>query len=209
MDKKLKYVDHLQKSFANAELKISNIDDFIKNIDGMTGIKTRHFYNNLVGMEDSRYLEIGTWKGSSICSAMLNNQAKILCIDNWSQFSGPKDEFLNNFYHCKGQNDATFMEVDCFQIDVNNIGKYNIYMYDGDHTYEAHYKSLNYFIDCLDDTFIFMIDDWNWEDVRRGTLDSIKNLNLEILWNKEIYTPVQDAANQEWWNGISVFVLKK
>ena len=29
-------------------------------MDGMTGKKTRHFYNNLLNTEDARYLEIGT-----------------------------------------------------------------------------------------------------------------------------------------------------
>ena len=38
----------------------------------MTGIKTRHFYNNILNTDDARYLEIGAWKGSSICSAMYN-----------------------------------------------------------------------------------------------------------------------------------------
>lgn len=32
-------------------------------MDGMSGIKTRHFYNNLLNYYDARYLEIGTWKG--------------------------------------------------------------------------------------------------------------------------------------------------
>jgi hypothetical protein len=209
MEKELDYINHLQKSFDDAELKISNIDDYVKNIEGMTGVKTRHLYNNIVGMPGARYLEIGTWKGSSVCAAMMNNQAKVLCVDDWSQFSGPKDEFLLNFNQCKGKNDASFMEADCFQIDVNNIGKYNIYMYDGDHTYDAHYRALSHFIDCLDNTFIFIIDDWNWGDVRGGTLNSIKDLNLKILWNKEIFTPIPEAANHDWWNGISVFLLEK
>jgi hypothetical protein len=209
MEKKLEYINHLQKSFDDAELKISNIDDFVRNIEGMTGIKTRHLYNNIVGIPDARYLEIGTWKGSSVCAAMMNNQAKVLCVDNWSQFSGPKDEFLSNFDQCKGKNNASFMEIDCFQIDVNSIGKYNIYMYDGIHSSEAHYRALSHFIDCLDDVFIFIIDDWNWGDVREGTLNAIKDLNLKVLWNKEIFTPIPEAANHDWWNGVSVFLLEK
>lgn len=209
MEKKLEYINHLQKSFDNAELKISNINDFVKNIEGMTGIKTRHLYNNIVGMPDARYLEIGTWKGSSVCAAMMNNQAEVLCVDNWSQFAGPKDEFLFNFNQCKGKNNATFMETDCFQIDINNIGKYNIYLYDGDHNYEVHYKALSYFLNCLDDMFIFIIDDWNWGDVRNGTLNAINDLNLKTLWSKEINTPIHEAAQHDWWNGVAVFLLEK
>jgi hypothetical protein len=59
-------------------------------------------------------------------------------------------------------------------------------MYDGNHTNESHYKSLTYFIDCLDDEFILIVDDWNWDVVRNATHDSIKHLKLEVLWSKEI-----------------------
>jgi len=92
-------------------LKITNE---IINIDGMSGTKTRHFYNNLLNTEDVRYLEIGTWKGSSVCSAMCGNKATVVCIDNWSEFGGPKAEFLINFEKFKGENNATFIENDCF-----------------------------------------------------------------------------------------------
>jgi hypothetical protein len=33
-------------------------------------------------MDDTRYLEIGVWKGSTVCSAMFNNNAFIYCIVN-------------------------------------------------------------------------------------------------------------------------------
>ena len=84
-------------AFKNAENEISKVTPELLNMEGMTGKKTRHFYNNLMNKEDSRYLEIGTWKGSSVCSAMCGNKAKVVCIDNWSEFGGPKNEFLQNF----------------------------------------------------------------------------------------------------------------
>ncbi len=198
--------------FENAENGISKIDNEIKGMEGMTGIKTRHFYNNLLTIEDSRYLEIGTWKGSSVCSAMCGNSSKILCVDNWSEFGGPKEEFLNNFEKYKGRNQATYIEVDCFSIDVNSIGKYNIYMYDGNHTYESHYKSLTYFIDSMEDEFILIVDDWNWEQVRSATNNSITDLNLTTLWSKEIKLNENNETTHDrdgWWNGIAVFLLKK
>ena len=88
------YKPLIETAFLNAENKISKITNEIINMEGMSGTKTRHFYNNLLNTEDARYLEIGTWKGSSVCSAMYGNTAKIICIDNWSEFGGPKNEFL-------------------------------------------------------------------------------------------------------------------
>lgn len=209
------YKNHIDKAFEDANFYISKINKEILQIDGMTGIKTRHFYNNLLNMEDARYLEIGTWKGSSVCSAMYENSANIVCIDNWSEFGGPKLEFLSNFNKFKGKNNAMFIENDCFKVDITQLPKFNIYMYDGDHSNESHYKALMHYYKCLDDIFIFIVDDWNWKAVRDGTLDSIKKLNLNILYEKEVrltwddsHTPHKEAQTT-WWNGIYIAILQK
>lgn len=210
-----KYKILIDKSFQNAENNISKITNDIINMEGMSGTKTRHFYNNLLNTEDARYLEIGTWKGSSVCSAMCNNRAKVICIDNWSEFGGPKKDFLVNFKKFKGDNDATFIENDCYKVDVSTLPKFNIYMYDGNHTNESHYKALLHYYNCLDDIFIFIVDDWNWKDVRDGTINSIKKLNLKILYEHEIRLTWDNSVTPEpklsktWWNGIYVAILQK
>ena len=210
-----KYKTIIETAFRNAENNISKITYDIIRMEGMSGTKTRHFYNNLLNTEDARYLEIGTWKGSSVCSAMCGNKAKVICIDNWSEFGGPKREFLVNFEKFKGKNDATFIEIDCFKVDVSKLPKFNIYMYDGNHTNESHYKALLHYYSCLDDIFIFIVDDWNWQDVRDGTFESIKKLNLKILFDRRIrltwdnsHTP-QEQASKTWHNGIYVAILQK
>jgi hypothetical protein len=207
-----KYIEHLNNSFNLAETNTSMIDDYIKNIDGMSGEMTRHLYNNILNFEDARYLEIGTWKGSTICSAMVGNQATVLCIDNWSEFGGPKNEFIKNFTKYKGNNKAEFLEQDCFTVDVNELNKFNIYMYDGEHSYNSHYKALTHYYDVLDEIFIFIVDDWNWKQVRDATIDSINSLKLDIIWQKEIKLDNNNETTSNkltWWNGIAVFLLKK
>jgi hypothetical protein len=210
-----KYKNLIQVSFKKAEKNESKINQEIKAIQGMTGIMTRHFYNNLLNTEDARYLEIGTWKGSSVCSAMYGNKAKVVCIDNWSEFGGPKEEFVKNFNRFKGENQAHFMQYDCYKIDVSLLPKFNIYMYDGNHTNESHYKALSHYYTCLDDIFIYIVDDWNCKSVREGTEQAITDLGLSVLYDREIrltwddtHTPIP-LANQTWWNGIYVAILQK
>jgi hypothetical protein len=184
-------------------------------MEGMSGTKTRHFYNNLLRYPDARYLEIGTWKGSSVCSAMCGNTATVVCIDNWSQCGGPKEDFLTNFNKFKGNNNATFIENDCFQVNVSTLPKFNIYMYDGEHSENSHYRALSHYYNCLDDVFIFIVDDWNDKRVRDGTYRAICDLNLKVLYEKEIrltwdntHTPVEQAK-ATWWNGIYIAILQK
>jgi len=209
------YKNHINNSFNLSNKNKSKINNDIIRMEGMTRTKTRHFYNNLLDFQDARYLEIGSYKGSSVCSAMYQNNATVLCIDNWSEFGGPKDEFLFNFNKYKGNNNANFIENDCFKIEPYTLPKFNIFMYYGNHTYDSHYKALFHFYDCLDDTFIYIVDDWNWKHVRDSTNDSIQKLNLNVLYIKEIILTNDDSITPEpelsnnWWNGICIFILKK
>jgi hypothetical protein len=209
------YKNHIENAFENAENNISKISDDIILMDGMSGTKTRHFYNNILNFPDARYLEIGTWKGSSVCSAMYNNKAKVVCIDNWSEFGNVKYEFLNNFEKFKGENDAIFIENDCYNIDVSTLSNFNIYMYDGNHSVESHYKALSHYYNVLDNIFIYIVDDWNNIEVRTGTIYAIEKLNLKILYEKEVrlttdntHTPIE-IAKTSWWNGIYIVILQK
>lgn len=211
-------IEHIQLCLDNAEKFQSNITPEIADMQGMSGLKTRHFYNNICSMKDARYLEIGVWKGSSLCSAMCGNSMKAVAIDNFSEFSGgpygnPRQDFLTNYEKYKGDNDTTFIDADCWTVDPSSLGmKFNVYMYDGNHTETSHYQALNHYMECLDDAFIYLVDDWNCSHIRDGTLDSIKQNKLEILFQKEIFTPGNPGLgrhNNMWHNGISIFVLKK
>ena len=170
-------------------------------------------------MPNTRYLEIGSWKGSSIAAAMCKNSMDVcIAIDNWSEFGGPKDEFVGVFSRYKGTNSASFIENDCF--DPNLIRsltphKFNIYMYDGYHSEEAQYNALVKYLPCLDDTFIWVVDDWNAPEVRDGTLRAIKDTNVRVIWKQETRLTWNNShtelslAKATWWNGLASFVIQK
>ena len=207
-------VDIVEKSFENADKLESKIDFFIKTMPGMSGIKTRHFYSNLGSHEGVRYLEIGTWAGSSICSFMCGNKSSCVCVDDWSQFNGPKDYFTACFNNYKGENDATFIESDCWNVDPTTLNKFNVYMYDGSHDENSHHKALSHFLPCLEDEFIYIVDDWNHPPVRVGTKRALETNNLDVLYEKEIFTDKNPGVQQgselnDWHNGIVVYILRK
>lgn len=211
-----KYIHHLEACFEKAYRKESKLIQEVHDIPGMTGEMTRHFYNNLLELDDARYLEIGVWSGSSSCSLMYANHAKGVMIDNFSSFGSPKETFLDNFEKYRGDNDVVFLEADCFQIDLSHLeNKFNIFIPDGDHSDSSHYKYIEHYLPCMQDIFIAVVDDWNWSSVRNGTMRGIEKFNLEVLYKKEIrltnndeHTPAEEAA-RTWHNGIGVFVLKK
>ncbi|AGE59704.1 hypothetical protein ATCVTN60342_267R [Acanthocystis turfacea Chlorella virus TN603.4.2] len=202
------YIDHVKKSFALAERGVSKCTPEILKLDGMSGALTRAFYNNLLNFEDARYLEIGTWKGGTTCAALCGNKASVAVIDNWSEFGGPKDECIENITREVGSNNVMVVDNDSFTVDLSVLAKYNIYLYDGCHKRESHEKALTYYQDVLDDVFIFVCDDWNWECVRDGTYDAIKKLGLIVEYDTARFT-LDNGVKESWWNGIAAFVLRK
>jgi hypothetical protein len=224
MDKVLNdWITHIDDSFDKADKYISAIDTQILNIYGMSGKKTRHFYNNLASKKDVRYLEIGVLTGSSTCAMISNNNTiKCVAIDNWSEFGGPKNEFLQNIVRFKGTSDIKFIEANCWTIDTSKLGKFNMYLYDGPHSELEHYEALHYYSNCLDDIFVYIIDDWNWDYVRNGTLNAITTNKFNIKYKREIRTTndnthpswedtsqVRAGPTGDWHNGICVFILSK
>jgi predicted O-methyltransferase YrrM len=191
----------------------------ITNMSGMSGKRYRTFINTLVSkIPDARYLEIGSWAGSTSCSAMYDNSLTITCIDNWSEFGGPKKEFYKNTKKCLSDTiDFTFIEEDFNLVDYTSLGTFNIYLYDGPHEQEDQYKGVRIAKPALDNEFILIVDDFNWDKVRKGTYDAIADEKYTVISSIEIRTtednthPPQQFAGErgDWHNGYYIAVLKK
>ena len=96
------YSKNLRLSFYRALAMDTKIPDWVKFLPGMSGRKYRYLINNLISLtEDPRYLEIGSWTGSTVCSALYGNTAKAVCIDNWLKF--PEEEQVRKFFNTEDQ----------------------------------------------------------------------------------------------------------
>ena len=213
--------DHISCALKEADVYRSKLSQELLSMGGMSGVKTRHLCNHIASMKDARYLEIGSWKGSTLCAAMFQNAMRCVAIDNWSQFGGPKNEFLINFNKFQGDNEASFIEKDCWEVDVREIGPFNIYLYDGAHPEDCQVKALDHYLPCLDKQFIYLVDDWNFIGVRKGTMRGIENNDLTVHLHVEIRTtqnnksawkqrpPHKSHQHSDWHNGLSVFVFEQ
>ena len=208
-------IKHIVRSISSAEIGISKLNDSVLSIPGSTGIKIKHLLNNIVNFENSNYLEIGLNQGATLTAALFGNnlnraygievsEVYIKQILSYKKIFNISFEFLNE---------------DCFRLDLSRIkNKINVYLYDGEHTYEDQYRALEYYYSVLDDEFIFMVDDWlneedrsyhKWKQVPETTRTSIKNLNLKILFEQHKERSKKDFQQNAWWGGFWISLLKK
>jgi hypothetical protein len=216
-------INAIKKSLLSAQNNISKISDRTKNIPGLTSDKVKHFMNNLCEMPDCSYLELGVYQGAIFTSVLENNKIIATAIDNWSDKSTvpmrddvdinkeigvDKDIFLKNIREVSFKNDVEIIQSDVWSVNLDKLkNTFNILFYDCDHSFESHNRVLKKYINKLDSTFIYVVDDWNWKQVQDGTLQSFKELNLKVLYKEEIFTKGEDK--NDFWNGLGIFVLNK
>ncbi len=192
----------------------SEIDRQALMIPGMSGRCYRHFINNLVRMTpEARYLEIGTWAGSTLCAAISNNRVSATAIDNWSEFGNPKPLFETYIARFKTADARVrFIESDFRAVDFSALGKFNIYLFDGPHEYQDQYDGLEMALPALEERFVLIVDDWNWERVREGTRGAMHANRVSPLYSIEIRSTLDDShpANafetSDWHNGYFICV---
>jgi hypothetical protein len=211
MNKALYLVSHVCDSIAKANNEVSLIDKKILDIDGMSTNKIRHLFNNLCSMPNTKYLEVGSWKGSTLCSALSNNRLdKAVAYENFAEFTDNshqngksiKNHLLENISTFKGDNTVEVRQEDYFSSVLPNE-KFNIYFYDGAHNFQTQYHQIGKAKSILDKYSIHIIDDWFCEvsKTKFATQKAFQDYNFYIHFFAELPRP-------EYHGGQGIFVLE-
>lgn len=193
----------------------------IYDLQGMSGRRYRRLINELIRRAPvPRYLEVGVRAGSTLCAAIAGNgHVQAVAIDDWPQFGGPRDAFRANLarFH-QPPAEIRVVESDFRKVAFADLGRFNIYLFDGPHEEADHHDGLARAMPALDDRFILVVDDWNWPAVRQGTCRAVRALGLRVLHEVEIRSTLDDthpphcgfdAAATDWHNGYWIAVLDK
>jgi hypothetical protein len=196
----------LRDAFHEAAGDISDLPEALRRMEGMSGQRYRGLINALVRQHpDARYLEVGSYTGSTAAAAMLGNAVSVLCIDNWSEFGGPKAVFLENIARARSASvDFRLIESDFREVDYGSIGTFNIYLFDGPHGERDQYDAIMLVRPALDRRVIVIVDDWNWPSVRIGTFRALLHARYTIEAAIEIRTspgPLAFGRYSDWHNG--------
>ncbi len=216
------FVDRCLKSIDDAEDNTSNFTGH--NIEGFSSDKVRHFLNNLCSYEDTKYLEVGVYKGSTFCAAIQNNDVTAYAADHWldkdikpirediewSDEEPSIDIFIKNVKNNWTDNsNIAILSGDIREATEENLDKkVNTVFYDADHEFWTQKSCLEHVLQYTEDEFILVVDDANMDDVVKSFEKFVEDNNLDVLYKRVILTEqVEDA--DAWWNGVCIAVLKK
>ncbi|MEL0124241.1 MAG: class I SAM-dependent methyltransferase [Alphaproteobacteria bacterium] len=191
----------LKQSLNNALAMKTTIDQEVLKMKGLSGRKFRIMINSLVKlMVEPKYLEIGSWLGSTACSALYGNNIDMTCVDNFSQNFlpnlDPEKEFKKNINkYINEKSSFSLIKKDFRDIKYNKLVKHNIFFFDGPHHYKDHYDAISMVSPSMNDNFLMIIDDWNWKQVREATHEAINNCKLKIISSIEIKTTQDDSSS--------------
>lgn len=205
----------IHNAIERAVARQSKLTDEALRVPMLGSLQIRHLLNNLGGMAN-HYMEHGVHKGGSFCSAIFGNElvtaTAVDCFasDKTNDVDPAQPIFLANvdkFLH-----PGTIFELivsDSFDVNPENIvNLIDLYYFDGDHSYESQRKALTHFKSSMDEEFVYVVDDYMLDVVRKGTQDGIKDGGYEVLYERELVTD-HEYDNESWWRGFAVFLLKK
>jgi hypothetical protein len=156
------------------------------------------------GMDpQSAYVNVGVWHGFTLLAAMAGNEDRICVgVDNFSEFGGPRAEFIERFEHGRGSLHS-FHDMDYADFLAEGPeAPIGVYLYDGNHSYRNQYLGLMRADPHFADDALIVVDDTNLERAREATLRFAEESRLR--WDVVIDRGTASVRHPTLWNGLMV-----
>jgi len=159
--------------------------------------------------QGTSFVNVGVWHGFTLFSGMSGNpDMPCVGIDNFSEFTdgpfiNPRQPFYDRF---KAEENALhrFHEMDYRDYFAKiHQGPIGFYIYDGEHDYDNQLHGLQIAEPFFSNHCLILVDDTNWEEPRKGTLDFVAQSRNRY----EMLFDLKTACNGHptFWNGIMIF----
>ena len=152
--------------------------------------------------EGESYVEVGTYRGTSLIAAMLGNDGDFVALDNWSLGEGSREQLEQNL--ARYSLAATLLEGDAFEtlrsgaLEGRTVG---VYYYDNGHEYEQQLDGMRLIEPYLASPALVIVDDTDWERVERAVDDYLEQ---QPRATELLKIDGKDRGHPEWWEGMRV-----
>jgi len=188
-------------------------------VEGKTSIKKQRLLNLAFGfLEDTEgYLEIGTYHGKSLISAILGNPLRpVFACDNFSEFDVNSLEITRaNLARYGLLERVTFYDCDFLQVFAaeNLPVPIGLYFYDAAHDEESQYQAIKHIEPFLSDEALVLVDDWRFASdsgsfAKTATLRAMSESRYR--WQLLYELPARFNGDLAmWWNGVGVMGFRR
>ncbi len=161
------------------------------------------------------YLEVGTFKGRSVCGALIDGSERaVVAVENFQEFGmagvEARAELMDNLArYTAGVPHFRLIEGDCFRVlqDRGSVGEpVGVYFYDGAHTWLAHYLALGVAEHLLAHEAVVLVDDATWPVVRRATMRYVQR---HRGWSVLRAFDAESDHDPRWANGLLVLTYRR
>jgi methyltransferase family protein len=161
--------------------------------------------NAAVGEMDPSYafVNVGVWNGFTFLAAMAGNEERICVgVDNFSEFGGPKQQFLERFVARRTPSHRFFDQdyVDFFAAGLDH--PLGVYLYDGEHSYENQYRGLMIADPFYAEDAIVIVDDTNLDRAHEATMQFAEDSRLD--WEVVFDRKTASMRHPTLWNGLMI-----
>lgn len=151
--------------------------------------------------DDRAFVNVGIWHGFTLFAGMAGNPDKTCVgIDNFSEYGGPREAFLERFQRLSSRNHRFFdMDYERYFGSVHK-GEIGFYLYDGAHDYASQIQGLKSAEPFLAENSFVLIDDLNWPPAKQATEDFVRTSEHRY----KIVFSQHTACNRHptFWNGV-------
>lgn len=150
------------------------------------------------------YVEVGSYRGTSLVAALRGNDADAVAIDDFSLGDGSREQLEGNLARFDLAGRPTILEGDFQQVlrgDALGGRRIGVYYYDAGHSYEQQLAGLRLVEPHLADQALLIVDDSDWERVERADRDYLASQPQARL---AFDIPGDEKGFPHWWKGVHV-----
>ena len=151
------------------------------------------------------YVEAGTYNGTSLIAAMLDNEDKqFVAIDNFAMSGGSREQLDANLDRFDLAGEATVLERDILDVLRGDalVGKrIGVFYWDLLHKYEPQLDGLRLLERHLADGALVIVDDTDWTQVAGAIADYLAE---QPRAHRVLSLPGNDKGRPQWWEGVEV-----
>jgi predicted O-methyltransferase YrrM len=153
---------------------------------------------------DESSVEVGTYHGTSLIAAMLDNEAEFVAIDNWSLGDGSRERLDHNLARFGFAGRAEIIEGDAFEtLRSGRLAgrKVGVYYYDNGHDYEQQLDGMRVIEPYLVSPALVIVDDTDWERVERAVEDYVAQ---QPRATQVLRIDGKERGAPQWWEGMRI-----